>query len=91
MEKKFLYFTEEKRIASVSESLSTEFSPQESNHTVSGRKIVLNLWIAVQNIWNPEKLSQVLCTVIHRHYAERKTGAKWQKTYRSGTMDSLRK
>ena len=67
------------------------FSPQESNHTVSGRKIVLNLWIAVQNIWNPEKLSQVLCTVIHRHYAERKTGAKWQKTYRSGTMDSLRK
>ena len=52
---------------------------------------MLNLWIAVQNIWNPEKLSQVLCTVIHRHYAERKTGAKWQKTYRSGTMDSLRK
>lgn len=58
---------------------------------ISDGKIILNLWIAVQNIWNPKKISQVLCTVIHRHYAERKTGARWQKTYRSGTMDSLRK
>lgn len=33
------------------------------------------------------KISQVLWTVIHHHYAERKTGARWQKTYKSGTMD----
>ena len=37
------------------------------------------------------EISQVFCTVIHRHNDERKTAAGWQKLRKSGTMDSLRK
>ena len=37
------------------------------------------------------EVSQVFCTVIHRHNDERKTAVRWQKLHKSGTMDSLRK
>lgn len=71
--------------------LSTTSGPQESNSMFFQRKGIPDLWIAVQNIWNFRKISQMLCTVIHRHNDERKTAVRWQKLHKSGTMDSLRK
>ena len=71
--------------------LSTTSGPQESNSMFFQRKGRPDLWIAVQNIWNFRKISQMLCTVIHRHNDERKTAVRWQKLHKSGTMDSLRK
>ena len=54
-------------------------------------KNIPDLWIAVQSIWNFREISQVFCTVIHRHNDERKTAARGRKLRKSGTMDSLRK
>ena len=71
--------------------LSTTSGPQESNSMFFQRKGRPDVWIAVQNIWNFRKISQMLCTVIHRHNDERKTAVRWQKLHKSGTMDSLRK
>ncbi len=71
--------------------LSTTSGPQESNSMFFQRKGIPDLWIAVQNIWNFRNISQMLCTVIHRHNDERKTAVRWQKLHKSGTMDSLRK
>ena len=71
--------------------LSTTSGPQESNSMFFQRKGIPDLWIAVQNIWNFRKISQMLCTVIHRHNDERKTAARWQKLSKSATMNSLRK
>ena len=68
---------------------SIRFSKIEQ-HNFSEKNIP-DLWIAVQSIWNFRKISQVFCTVIHRHNDERKTAARWQKLRKSGTMDSLRK
>ncbi len=39
----------------------------------------LDLWIAVQSIWNFMEISQMFCIVIHRHNDERETAARWQK------------
>ena len=69
--------------------LSTTSGPQESNSMLFQRKGIPDLWIAVQNIWNFRKISQMLCTVIHRHNDEGKTAIWWQKQHKSGTMDSL--
>ena len=55
------------------------------------KKYTLDLWIAVQSIWNFMEISQMFCIVIHRHNDERKTAVRWQKLHKSGTMDSLRK
>ena len=71
--------------------LSTTSGPQEWNSMLFQRKGIPDLWIAVQNIWNFRKISQMLCTVIHRHNDEGKTAVRWQKLHKSGTMDSLRK
>ena len=68
---------------------SIRFSKIEQ-HNFSEKNIP-DLWIAVQSIWNFRKISQVFCTVIHRHNDERKTAARWQKLRKSGIMDSLRK
>ena len=68
---------------------SIRFSKIEQ-HNFSEKNIP-DLWIAVQSIWNFREISQVFCTVIHRHNDERKTAARWQKLRKSGTMDSLRK
>ena len=71
--------------------LSTTSGPQEATSMLVQRKGIPDLWIAVQNIWNFRKISQMLCTVIHRHNDEGKTAVRWQKLHKSGTMDSLRK
>ena len=68
---------------------SIRFSKIEQ-HNFSEKNIP-DLWIAVQSIWNFREISQVFCTVIHRHNDERKTAARWQKLRKSGIMDSLRK
>lgn len=43
------------------------------------KKYTLDLWIAVQSIWNFMEISQMFCIVIHRHNDERETAARWQK------------
>ena len=65
---------------------SIRFSKIEQ-HNFSEKNIP-DLWIAVQSIWNFREISQVFCTVIHRHNDERKTAARWRKLRKSGTMDS---
>ena len=52
------------------------------------KKYTLDLWIAVQSIWNFMEISQMFCIVIHRHNDERETAARWRKLYKSGTMNS---
>ena len=71
--------------------LSTASGSQTSSSMIFQRKSIPDLWIAVQSIWNFREISQMFCTVIHRHNDERKTAARWQKLRKSGTMDSLRK
>ena len=67
---------------------SIRFSKIEQ-HNFSEKNIP-DLWIAVQSIWNFREISQVFCTVIHRHNDERKTAARWQKLRKSGIMDVQR-
>jgi len=90
-EKNFPMFSVKKSDIFILLHLSTTSGPQESNSMFFQRKGIPDLWIAVQNIWNFRKISQMLCTVIHRHNDERKTAVRWQKLHKSGTMDSLRK
>ena len=71
--------------------LSTASGSQTSSSMIFQRKSIPDLWIAVQNICDFREISQVFCTVIHRHNDERKTAARWQKLSKSATMDSLRK
>ena len=91
IEKNFSMFFCQKSNIFILLHLSTTSGPQESNSMFFQRKGIPDLWIAVQNIWNFRKISQMLCTVIHRHNDERKTAVRWQKLHKSGTMDSLRK
>ena len=90
-EKNFPMFSVKKSDIFILLHLSTTSGPQESNSMLFQRKGIPDLWIAVQNIWNFRKISQMLCTVIHRHNDEGKTAVRWQKLHKSGTMDSLRK
>ena len=71
--------------------LSTASGSQTSSSMIFQRKSIPDLWIAVQNICDFREISQVFCTVIHRHNDERKTAARWQKLSKSATMNSLRK
>ena len=61
---KFPHVFHQKSDISILLHLSTASGSQESNSMLFQRKGISDLWIAVQNIWNFRKISQVLCTVI---------------------------
>ena len=91
IEKNFSMFFCQKSNIFILLHLSTASSSQKSSSMIFQRKSIPDLWIAVQSIWNFMEISQVFCTVIHRHNDERETAARWRKLRKSGTMDSLRK
>ena len=67
--KRYFYFT-----AFIHSIRSSKIEPHDFS-----KKYTLDLWIAVQSIWNFMEISQMFCIVIHRHNDERETAARWQK------------